>query len=275
MLHAYLELKLSWELFQKGPETLSDPERTRLSEVATRQDGIEQRILASPQATHVVVPAPTLRTRIAEIRGRYPDADAFVQDLERIGLSEAELEKAVARDLRVEAVLDRVAAAEAPVSEVDAEIYYRLHPDAFDRPEARRLRHILITYNSPQQAAEARKTLDKLRTTASDREKFAAAALRHSQCPTALEGGLLGVVRRKQLFPELEAAAFALAEDGISSVLESEVGLHILRCDEILPSGLLPFAEVRERIIERLTDKRRREAQKRWISGLLAQRRQA
>jgi len=275
MLHAYLELKLSWELFQKGPETLSDPERNRLSEVATRQDGIEQRILASPQATHVMVPGPTLQTRIAEIRGRYPDAEAFAQDLERIGLSEAELEKAVARDLRVEAVLDRVAAAEAPVSEVDAEIYYRLHQEAFDRPEARRLRHILITYNTPQQAADARRTLEKLRTTARDREKFAAAALRHSQCPTALEGGLLGVVRRKQLFPELEAAAFALPEDGLSAVLESEVGLHILRCDEILPSGLLPFAEVRERIIERLTDKRRREAQKRWISGLLAQRRQA
>lgn len=275
MQHAYLELKLSWELFHKGPDTLSDPERHRLSEVATRQDGIEQRILASPQATHVLVPAPTLQTRIGEIRKRYPDTDAYTQDLERIGLNEAELAKAVERDLRVEAVLDRVAAAEAPVSAIDAEIYYRLHPDAFDRPEARRLRHILLTYNSPQQAAEARRTLEKLRQTASSPEQFAAAALRHSQCPTALEGGLLGVVRRNQLYPELEAAAFSLAENSISAVLESEVGLHILRCDEILPSGLLPFAEVCQRIIDRLTDKRRQEAQKRWIKELLANRRQA
>lgn len=275
MLHAYLELKLSWELFQKGPDTLSDPERNRLSEVASRQDSIEQRILASEQATNVVVPKPTLQTRIDEIRGRYPDAESFAQDLERIGLNETELAKAVERDLRVEAVLDRVAAAEPAVSEVDAEIYYRLHQDAFDRPEARRLRHILITYDNPKQAAAARETLEKLRLTACASEQFAAAAMRHSQCPTALEGGLLGVVRRNQLFPALEAAAFAMEENTVSAVLESEIGLHILRCDEILPSGMMPFAEVRERIVERLTEKRRQETQRRWIKELLAHRRQA
>jgi peptidyl-prolyl cis-trans isomerase C len=38
-------------------------------------------------------------------------------------------------------------------------------------------------------------------------------------------------------------------EGEISDVLESPIGLHILRCDEILPSGMLPFAEVAERII--------------------------
>lgn len=272
MQQAYLELKLSWELFQKGPETLSEPERNRVNEVAARQDGIEQRILASAQATNVVVPAPTLRTRVDEIRSRYPDEKAFAHDLEAIALTPAELEKAVERDLRIEAILDRVSAAEPAVSEVDAEIYYRLHPDAFDRPEARRLRHILITWETPKQAADARQTLEKLRSTAVEAEKFAAAAMRHSQCPTALEGGLLGVVRRNQLFPELEKSAFALAENTVSAVLESEVGLHILRCDEILPSGMMSFAEVRERIIERLTDKRRREAQRRWIKQLMAAR---
>ena len=83
-----------------------------------------------------------------------------------------------------------------------------------------------------------------------------------------MEGGQLGVVKRAQLYAELEPAAFALFEGDISAVLESPIGLHILRCEEILPSGMLPFAEVRERIIERLTDKRRREAQKEWIKGL-------
>ena len=51
-------------------------------------------------------------------------------------------------------------------------------------------------------------------------------------------------------------------------MLESPIGLHIVRCDEILPSGLLSFAEVRERIIERLTEKRRRDAQRTWLKGL-------
>lgn len=272
MERAYLELKLSWELFQKAPETLSPPERNRLGEVAAKQDSIEQRILASAEARNVMIPEPTLRTRIGEIRQRYPDADAFQQDLARIGLDELSLAAAVERDLRVEAVLDRVVSAVPPVSEVDAEIYYRLHPDAFDRPEARRLRHILITVNTAQDADQAHRLLDGLRVSHASPEKFAKAALRHSQCPSALEGGLLGLVRRKQLFPELESAAFALGEGEVSEVLASEMGLHIIRCDEILPHGMLPFTEVRERIVERLTEKRRQEAQKDWVKQLMSAR---
>ena len=270
MLSAYLELKLSWELFQKAPETLSEPERNRVGEVARKQDSLEQRILASDEAAQVFVPAATLATRLDEIRQRYQNGDELSHDLERLGLNEAELEKAVERDLRVEAVLEKVAASVPAVSAVDAEIYYRLHPDAFDRPEARRLRHILITFDSAEEKAKARKNLETLRCTVKNGEKFGEAALRHSQCPTSMEDGKLGVVKRNQLYAELEPAAFALKEGEISAVLESPIGLHILFCDEILPSGMLPFAEVSERIVERLTDKRRRDAQREWIKKLPA-----
>jgi peptidylprolyl isomerase/peptidyl-prolyl cis-trans isomerase C len=267
-MQPYLELKLAWEMFQKAPEVLSEPERQRVAEIASRQDDIEQRILHSPEAASVVIPAATLATRIAEIRQRYANGDEFARDLAQAGLDETGLAGAVERDLRVEAVLERVAAAVPAVSVVDAEIYYHLHPEAFDRPEARRLRHILITHNDARGRAKAAATLESLRSTAAQAEKFAAAALRHSQCPTAMEGGRLGVVKRGQLFPELEPAAFALRPGEISPVVESPIGLHIVFCDEIMPSGMLPFPEVCDRIVERLTDKRRRDAQRDWIRTL-------
>jgi nitrogen fixation protein NifM len=268
MLHGYLELKLSWELFKKAPENLTEPERDRLCDVADKQDSIEQRILASSTAANVVVPSATVKNRLDEIRKRYSSDDEFVQEMARFGLDKNELERSVERDLRVEAVLEKVASATPAVSAVDAEIYYRLHPEAFDRPEARRLRHILITFNNPQEKAKAGATLEMLRSSLKNAEKFSEAALRHSQCPTAMEGGVLGTVKRQQLYAELEPAAFALSEGEISAVLESPIGLHILRCDEILPSGMLPFAEVCGKIIERLSDKRRREAQRDWIKSL-------
>jgi peptidylprolyl isomerase/peptidyl-prolyl cis-trans isomerase C len=266
----YLALKLSWELFQKGPDTLTEPERNRLDDVARKQDNIEQRILSSAEAAHVVVPAATLASRIAEIRQRYPSHDEFTNDLERSQLSMADLEKAVERDLRVEAILDKIASSAPEVSLVDAEIYYRLHPEAFDRPEARRLRHILITFNNDREKEKALLTLEGLRNSLNTVEKFAEAALRHSQCPTAMDGGMLGVVKRDQLYAALEPAAFALGTTEISAVLESPIGLHIIRCDEILPSGMLSFSDVGEKIVERLTDKRRHEAQRDWIKGLFA-----
>lgn len=268
----YLELKLSWELFQKGPETLSEPERHRLDDVARKQEVIEQRILASAEAASVVVPAATLANRIAEIRGRYASAEDFAQDLERSKLDESSLAGAVERDLRVEAVLEKVAAAVPALTEVDAEIYYRLHPEAFDRPEARRLRHILVTFEGAADKVQATHKLEKLLLTLQTPEQFAEAALRHSQCPTAMEGGQLGVVKRGQLYAELEPTAFTLDAGAISPVLESPIGLHILRCDEILPWGMQSFAEVRDKIIEHLTDKRRRDAQREWVKRQCARR---
>lgn len=265
MLNAYLELKIAHELFKKAPDALSETELFRLGEIAGKQARIEQRILASAAAATVVVPAPTIATRLDEIRQRYSSPDEMSADLERIGLDADKLADAVERDLRIEAVLDKVASAVAPVTEVDAEIYYRLHPEAFDRPEARNLRHILITFSNPIEKVIAAKTLEDLRSTVKNAENFSQAALRHSQCPTAMEGGKLGTVKRQQLFPELEPAAFSLAAGEVSAVLESPMGLHILRCDEILPFGMMPFTEACPRILEKLTEKRRREAQRDWI----------
>ncbi|MDD2885539.1 MAG: nitrogen fixation protein NifM [Dechloromonas sp.] len=264
----YIKLKLSWELYNKAPDALAATERQRLGEVARRQEHIEQSILRSALAAQVIVPATTRDTRLAEIRSRYADDQAYHQDLAGIGLDGGQLAAAVERDLKVEAILEKVAADVPAVSTVDAEIYYRLHPAAFDRPEARRLRHILVTFEHPAAKTIARDLLEKLRSTVKSSEQFAAAALRHSQCPTAMEGGILGVVKRQQLYPALEPAAFALQENEISGVLESPIGLHLVRCDEILPSGLLPFAEACPRIIERLTDKRRQEAQRTWLRQL-------
>lgn len=268
MHDGYLKLKLSWELFQKAPEALDDAQQARLESVADRQSAIEGRILASPECAAVCIPETTLATRLAEIRARYASADEYQQDMARIGLCDASLASAVERDLRMEAVLDSVAAAVSPVDEVEAEIYYRLHPDAFDRPEARRLRHILITWDNDAEQRQAITLLESLRTTAADVDRFADAALRHSQCPTAMDGGQLGTVKRGQLFAELEPPAFALTIGEVSAVLQSPIGLHILRCDDILPSGPMPFAEAQQKIVEHLTDRRRREAQQAWVRTL-------
>ena len=270
MQYGYAELKLSWARYQKAPEMLAEAEFAKLTKIAARQSAIEQKILASPQAANVIVPGTTLAARIAEIRARYQSTDEFINDMERIGLTNDGLTQIVELELRVEALLDKVASDVATLTSVDAEIYYRLHPEAFTPPESRRLRHILLTFNDAKQKLKVLGQLELLRSTLKNADKFGEAAQRHSQCPTAMSGGELGVVKRQQLYPALEEAAFALAPGQISEVLESPVGLHILRCDEILPSGMLPFSEVRERIIEHLTDQRRSATQKAWIKALSA-----
>lgn len=265
---AYLELKLAWELFKQAPETLELPQREELVNIVARQHDIERRILQSPEAANVMVPQATLANRLAEIHQRYESGKELEQELHHIGLDADALASAVECDLKVEAILEKVASGTPTVTAVDAEIYYRLHPTAFDRPEARKLRHILITFDNHAEQSKVTLTLNKLRLNIKNGDAFGQAALRHSQCPTAMEGGILGTVKRGQLYPELDAAAFTLAKDEISPVLQSPIGLHILYCEEILPYGLIPFEEVCESLIERLTAKRCQEVQRSWIKSL-------
>lgn len=146
-----------------------------------------------------------------------------------------------------------------PVTETEAEIFYRLNPGRFARPERRTVRHILITYDTPEERAAAAALLNDLAAKLRAGADFAKLALRHSQCPTAVQDGLVGSVPRGQLFPELDAALFALAAGEVSAVLETEIGLHILRCDAILPADTIPFADVRDRIVAALNAQRRRQ----------------
>lgn len=267
-MSAYLELKLSWALYRRPPSRLAAAESAALASVAARQRRLEDRILASPEADRAAVAPAAVARRRAEIRARYADEAGYRADLVGIGLDPQGLEAEIARELRIEGVLERVAGAVAPAGDADAERFYRAHAGRFARPERRSLRHILLTCADAAEKRAARELLAGLRARLVDAPAFGAAALRHSHCPTALDGGRLGTLARGRLYPELDAAAFALAAGGLSAPVETEIGLHLLRCDAIHPAAAPAFAEVRARILATLDAARRQAAQRNWIGSL-------
>ncbi len=268
----YLSLKLAAKLFGKPLESLAPDELHRVHRVAARQSAIETLILATPEAASVILPDDSIEASLSEIRGRYGNDHDYQTDLERIGLDAHSLRQAVARDMVVEAVLERVAAQAAAVSEIDVEIFWYLHRDRFRRAETRVLRHILVTINEQlagNDRQSARVRIEAIRTRLlREPQRFAEQALKHSECPTAINGGLLGTVPRGQLYPQLEAAAFALDAAMLSDVVESELGYHLLYCEAIHRERLLSFAEARNTIREYLEQQQHSLCQKAWIATL-------
>lgn len=272
---SYLRLKLSQELYRKPPSMLEPVERQRVDSVAARQRSIEQRILSSAEAAQVVLPASSLSQALAEVRGRYGSDEEFLADIESSGLDHEGLMTAIERDLKFDAILDGVASRIADVSETDIEIFYLMHRDKFCRPENRSLRHVLVTINESLKGndrASARRKIDNVRARLlKSPERFAELAMRYSECTTAMNGGLLGVVEKGQLFPELEKAAFALNVDELSRVVESPVGFHVIHCVAVESASEQPLAVMREKIRTHLIESRRRAAQKEWIATLFKQ----
>ncbi|MEW6163867.1 MAG: nitrogen fixation protein NifM [Pseudomonadota bacterium] len=268
----WLALKLARELYGKSPQALAPDENRRVSEVALRQAEIERRILATVEAAGVVLPDAAVDRALDEIRARYADADEYRADLARADLSPASLRAAVERDLAVEAVLEQVAGRVAPVSATDVEIFYLQHAARFQKPETRRLRHILVTINEAlpgSERAAAREKIEGIRARLlKEPARFADQALKHSECPTAMNGGLLGDLPRGKLYAELDAVAFALPADGLSDIVESPLGFHVLLCESIDAARAVPLAEAHERVRAHLEENRRQAAQKTWVARL-------
>lgn len=269
---AYLELKTAQSLFGKAPVELAEDERAKVRSLADRQFGLEARVLNAPEARDAMVPQVSLQAAFEEIRKRYPEEEEFIADLARNGLDPDSFLAALERELRVEAILEKVGARATQVAEIDVDLYYHYHPDQFRRPETRRTRHILVTVSPemPDNTAEAaRARIEAVAARlAKDPKRFEEQALKHSECPTAMQGGVLGDVPHGQLYPELDAALFAMQAGQLSGVLESPLGFHLLLCEAITPERVLSLNQARAPIREMLEQRRKRICQQAWIKQL-------
>lgn len=152
-------------------------------------------------------------------------------------------------------------AAGVQVSGEDVQAYYDVYRDRrFRRPEGVKFSQIFLPApaqeTTPEAQEEARKRLEEVRKQAEDGVDFAELARRHSQDESAAQGGDMGFVGRGQLTPPLDTALFALAEDEVSGVVESALGLHLLKVVEKREAGFVELAEVREEIVETLERER-------------------
>lgn len=270
--YRYHLLRGALERFSKNLADLDDRQLAMAREQADRTWRLESLVVGSAEATEVVIPAEQVDEAYAEVAGRYSDADALRQDLAANGLDEPRLRQALYRELVFDSVLQRVAACRPAVSQIDARLYYELHPEKFAQPEQRAVRQILITVNddfveNTRPAARARigRIAAKL---AVSPNRFADQARKHSECPSALEGGRLGTVARGQLFPQLDSALFAMPEGAISDVLETEVGFHLLWCEKIIAARTVPFSRAEAGIRQVLDKRNQRNCQKAWLKRL-------
>lgn len=104
-----------------------------------------------------------------------------------------------------------------------------------ERPATVTFKQILLSVEaSDSTKGEARATAEGLLERVRAGEDFAALATEHSQDPaSATAGGDLGWFRRGFMVDEFEDAAFSLLEGGISEVVETEFGFHIILVERV------------------------------------------
>lgn len=270
----YIRLRAALELFGKSPAQLSETERDRAESQALREYQIESRILSAPEALGIVIADEEVRRAVTEVRKRFADESSFLDTLAYNRLDAEGLEQGLARQCRVNTVLDRVdtAVPAQPVSAVEVGIYYHSHFETFQQPERREAYHILISINDdfPENSrVRARERLMALRDRLMEKPKqFEALALKYSECPTAMRGGRIGWIRRGQLYPQLDAALFRLKSGGLSLLEESDMGFHLLWCKAIRHPETLSLEKASPHIRKILRERLKEQHRRTWIASL-------
>ena len=141
----------------------------------------------------------------------------------------------VRRDLLTQAV---------EISEEELLQYYEESASRFQQDEQRQARHILITFDGDEVAAEEQATALTARANAG--EPFEDLARQYSKDGgTSEQGGDLGSIMQTQMPGALGDAIFDMRKGEIRGPVRSEFGFHVVRLDDIIDGGPLPLDRVR------------------------------
>lgn len=97
-----------------------------------------------------------------------------------------------------------------------------------------RASHILLMYQGSERSSATRSKQDALTGIQQIKARidaggdFAAEAKQHSDCPSGQRGGDLGAFGRGQMVAAFENTTYALPVGGMSDVIETPFGYHII-----------------------------------------------
>jgi peptidyl-prolyl cis-trans isomerase C len=134
-----------------------------------------------------------------------------------------------------------------------------------------RASNILIKSSRTDDMKKRKSALDKAKAIKADIDKgadFFELAETKSDSPGAKEGGDLGFFTRGQMIPEIEKAAFAMSVGGVSDVIESEFGYHLIKVTERRAARRLRYDDIKVDLANVIYQRRSRERFEEFVGEL-------
>jgi [acyl-carrier-protein] S-malonyltransferase len=155
------------------------------------------------------------------------------------------------------ASLVELVTASVAVDERHVRDFYDRNGDRYQRPETRRVRHVLVG-----DEASAQRVVDRLAAGEEMREIAAAESI---DAGSRDQEGVLGDVHRGELSGPFEDAIFGAGVGVVVGPIRTEHGWHVARVEAVVPDAHAPFEEVRPGIAAELLAAARTEAFAAWL----------
>jgi parvulin-like peptidyl-prolyl isomerase len=223
-------------------------------------------------AEEISVDNELVEERIAAVKGKFPDLDAFVNALGDEGV--AEFRASIYRSLLADKAEEVAVDSQVMISDEDVARFYEEHRASYLRPHQFKASQILVKVD-PASNKEERKALreraELLLERARAGEDFYDLAYYNSDDRSKYVGGDLGYFHEGQIAFEFEEALKKLKPGEISDVVQTLYGYHVIKLVESNEPRQLTFDEVTDRIRKNLEKETRDTLYEEWMQSLRMQ----
>lgn len=142
------------------------------------------------------------------------------------------------------------------ISEAEIAAFYENNQESFFVEGEVTLREIVLLADNDEKKAERRSTAQEIWQRTTSGELFAPLAKEFSDAGTASNGGEFGPLKKSDLAETLVEAAFTVPIGGVSELMETPYGFHIIKVDSRMEDHTKPLEDVHDRIRNYLRDQK-------------------
>ncbi|WP_319475320.1 peptidylprolyl isomerase [Marispirochaeta aestuarii] len=250
---------------------VSEEQKAQLREAVLTQMVERKLLLHEAEKSGVELDQEKFETEFASIKTNFPTDEAFAQALSQRGYTEEMFKAEMAEIMTLQAFLEEEISSKIELGEEEMQAFYNENPEYFATEESVTASHILIEVNEDAdeaEEAEAYGRMEEIAARVAAGEDFAELAREYSEGPSAPRGGDLGSFQRGSMVQVFEDTAFALEPGGVSDIIRTEFGFHIIKLTDRSEGGTLSFEDARDAIETYLRQEKEQEAVTAYVQEL-------
>jgi len=210
--------------------------------------------------------------KLAQVKAGFADQKVFKNALKAQGLTEDSLKKEIVKAVTIQSLVEKNILSAIKITDEELRNYYDLNQLEFEKEAMVHASHILAradAKSTPEEKKKARERIEEIKRKLNEGADFAKLASTQSDDKAAASNaGDLGVFSRGQMVEPFSTAAFSLEPGEISDVVKTQFGYHLIKVSEKVPAKVVPFAEAKDSIRAKLTQKMTSEKIREYIKRL-------
>lgn len=201
-------------------------------------------------------------------------ADIDLEDaLAKEGMSLSIMRERMERQSVIQRLHEMEVRAKVVVSPLEVEAYYEDHADEFSSDKMIRVRSITIKKNEDarekgltDEAAKAK--IDNLRKRALAGQDFESLSTEFSEDTSAKNGGLSDWIKPGEMISEIDSIIFKMKKGDVSEIIETPMGYHVFRVEELREREKKNFEQAREEIYQKIFREKSIKRFNEWMTEL-------